>query len=47
MADAGVAMGHGVQSKMAEDGGQKDGNFSSRYDLGQPHADNNVDGGEQ
>ena len=47
MTDAGVTMWDGVQSEMAEDGGQKNWNLSSGDDLGQGHAGNNVDGGEQ
>ncbi len=47
MTDAGVTMRDGVQSEMAEDGGQKNWNLSSGDDLGQGHAGNNVDGGEQ
>ncbi len=47
VADARVAVGNGVEGEMAEDGGQKYGNFSSRHDLGQTHAENKVDGGEQ
>jgi len=47
MANAGVTVGDGVQSEMAEDGGEKDRDFTSGDGSGQGHAGNDVDGGEQ
>ncbi len=40
-------MGNGVESQMAEGGGEKDGNFSARDAPGEPHPDSKVDRGEQ
>lgn len=45
--DAGVPVWDSVQAEMAQDGGQKNWNLSSGDDLGQGHAGNDVDGGEQ
>ena len=43
VADAGVTVGDGVQSEMAEDGREKDRDFPAGDDFGQRHAGDDVD----
>lgn len=47
MADAGVPVGYSIERQVAEDTSQKDRNFPPGDDLGQRHAGEDVDGGEQ
>ena len=47
MTDPGIAMRNRIQGKMTKDSGQKNRDLPAGDDLGQPHADDDMDGREQ